>query len=33
MKTIEQAQEVVIVIGQGLVEEEIQKYFNSSNQV
>ena len=27
MKTIERAQEVVIVIGQGLVEEEIQKYF------
>lgn len=32
MKTIERAQEVVIVIGQGLVEEEIQKYFNRSNQ-
>ena len=27
MKTIEQAQEVVIVIGQGLVEEEIRIYF------
>ena len=27
MKAIEQAQEVVIVIGQGLVEEEIRIYF------